>query len=251
MRTVPFLALAVLIGVLAVPASAQNPPEATPIPVRGTVERLQGHTLMLKSRDGQNMTVALAANFAVLGMAKKSSDDIVTGDYVTAIGVRGPTANAKMQAVEIRIYPETMRGSREGTAPSNVPPGGVTANGTVGKITKASDGLILGLTYRGGGADYIVGPDVPVLASVPGDPTLLRPGAAVYAMASRKPDGSMTATQLIAEKDGIKPPFYGRSRALHRQVRGGVWSPYRGLALCRRNPCCAMPRALMVRVATG
>src|SRR6266568_961440 len=184
MRTVRFLATAVLIGVLAVPASAQNPPEATPIPVRGTVERLQGHTLMLKSRDGQNMTVALAANFAVLGMAKKSSDDIVTGDYVTAIGVRGPTANAKMQAVEIRIYPETMRGSREGTAPSNVPPGGVTANGTVGKITKASDGLILGLTYRGGGADYIVGPDVPVLASVPGDPTLLRPGAAVYAMAS-------------------------------------------------------------------
>ncbi len=205
MRTVRLLATAVLVGLVVWPASAQNPPEATPTAVRGTVERLQGHTLMMRSRERQPLTIALAANFTVLGMAKKSPDDIVTGDYVTAVGVRGITA--KLQTVEIRIYPESMRGFREGTAPSTVPPGGVTASGTVGKITKASDGLILGLTYRGGGLDYIVGSDVPVSACVPGDPTLLKPGAAVYAMASKKPDGSMTATQLIAEKDGVKPPF--------------------------------------------
>jgi hypothetical protein len=138
-------------------------------------------------------------------MAKKDADDILTGDYVSAIGVRA--AVGKLQAVEIRVYPESMRGLHEGQGVANAPPGGVVTNATVAKITKASDGTVLALTFRGGGADYIAGADVPVLSYAPGSADLLKAGAAVYATGLKKPDGSLTASQLIAEKNGVKPPF--------------------------------------------
>ena len=72
MRPVPFITA----GLLALPILAQNPPEATTTQVRGTVERLDGRTLMLNSRDGQKVTIALAPNLTVLGMAKTSVDDV-------------------------------------------------------------------------------------------------------------------------------------------------------------------------------
>ena len=51
------------------------------------------------------------------------------------------------------------------------------------------------------------GPDVPILANAPGDMSLLKPGAAVFVIALKKPDGTVTAARLYAEKDGIKPPM--------------------------------------------
>src|SRR5438874_9107425 len=130
MRAVPFLTTAVFAGLLALPTVAQNPPEATTTQLRGTVERLEGRTLMLNSRDGQKLTIALAPNLTVLGMAKTSVDDVMTGDYVTAIGVAG--RGGKSQAVEIYVYPESLRGLRQGRALSNGRPGSLTTSGTVG-----------------------------------------------------------------------------------------------------------------------
>ncbi len=205
MRTLPLLAAAVFVGLLAGPASAQNPPAGMPTEMRGTVEALDGHTLSLRSRDGQRQAIALTPTFTVLGMAKKSVDDVLTGDYVTVIGRPAPAA--KMQAIEVRVYPESMRGLREGRAPANLAPGSVVTNATVASITKAADGQVLRLRVGGGGQNYSVGSDVPVLSCVRGDASLLKPGAAVYITALKRPDGSLTAAQLIAEKDGIKPPF--------------------------------------------
>jgi hypothetical protein len=53
----------------------------------------------------------------------------------------------------------------------------------------------------------IVGPDVPVLGYGPGDLTLLKPGVVVFIGALKKSDGSMTASRVTAEKDGVKPPM--------------------------------------------
>jgi hypothetical protein len=37
--------------------------------------------------------------------------------------------------------------------------------------------------------------------------SLLKSGAAVFVIAFKKPDGTVTAARLYAEKDGIKPPM--------------------------------------------
>ena len=69
-RTRSFLA-AVLITLFALPAVAQNPPAGTPARIRGTVDKLDGHTLTIKSRDGELVTVALADNFIVRAVVKR------------------------------------------------------------------------------------------------------------------------------------------------------------------------------------
>ena len=49
-----------------------------------------------------------------------------------------------------------------------------------------------------------VAPDTPVVTIIPGDRTLLKPGATVSVVAVQK-DSGLTATILTAEKDGVKP----------------------------------------------
>ena len=63
------------------------------------------------------------------------------------------------------------------------------------------------VTYNGGQSDYSVGPDVPVLAYVDADRTLLKPGAAVLIFAQKQSDGKLTTSRVTAEKNGVKPPM--------------------------------------------
>src|ERR1700730_5945549 len=86
-------------------------------------------------------------------------------------------------------------------------PDSVMTNATVGTVTKAAQGAVLHVTFTGGESEYSIGPDVPILANAPGDMSLLKPGAAVFVIALKNPDGTVTAARLYAEKDGIKPPM--------------------------------------------
>ena len=86
-------------------------------------------------------------------------------------------------------------------------PDSVMTNATVGTITQAPSGQVLHVTYKGGESELIVGPECPVLANADGDTSLLKPGAAVFVIALKKPDGTVTSARLYAEKDGIKPPM--------------------------------------------
>src|SRR5690348_10847504 len=54
-----------IIGLFVVPALAQTPPTSAPVWVRGTVEKLDGQNLTVKSRDGQSLAIALAPNIIV------------------------------------------------------------------------------------------------------------------------------------------------------------------------------------------
>src|SRR6202043_2684955 len=80
MRSKSFLT-AVFVAVLAMPAIAQNPPASPPARIRGTVEKLDGQVLTVKSRDGQPVTVTLAPNVTVAYLVKKSLADIKAGDF--------------------------------------------------------------------------------------------------------------------------------------------------------------------------
>jgi hypothetical protein len=202
----PFAIAVVLVALMSGPALAQTPaPEGTPTRVRATVEKLEGQNLTVKSRDGQNVTIVLAPNTTVVTLVKKSIADIKAGDYVASTGVKGP--DGKLHAVEVRIFPEEMRGGNEGQRPWDLMPDSLMTNATVGKIEQAPNGPVLHVTYKGGQSEYTVGPDVPVLAIGPGDMSLLKPGAAVFIGALKKPDGTLTASRITAEKDGVKPPM--------------------------------------------
>ena len=199
------IASAALIALAVGPALAQTPPAGTPTRIRGTVDKLDGQNLMVKSRDGQTVTIELAANVAVITLVKKSVADIKAGDYVASTGVKG--TDGKIHAVEVRIFPEAARGTGEGQYPWDLMPDSIMTNATVGKVDQAPQGPVLHVTFKGTESEYTVGPDVPVLANAPGDISLLKPGVAVFVIALKHEDGKLTSARLYAEKDGIKPPM--------------------------------------------
>ena len=205
MRSKSFLAF-VFLAALALPAAAQNPPEGTPTRIRGTVERLDGQTLLVKSRDGQSLSIALAPNFTVRGMAAKTVADIKPGDFVASTSVKDP--DGKLRAIEVHILPESLRGvAREGQFPWDLVPEGIMTNATAAQITSAPQGQVIKVTYKDGEAEVTIPPGIPIVGYVAGDPSLLKPGAAVFITAQKKADGSLTASAVTAEKDGVKPPM--------------------------------------------
>jgi hypothetical protein len=199
------IAIAALIALAVGPVLAQTPPAGTPTRIRGTVDKLDGQNLIVKSRDGQTLTIELAANVAVITLVKKSVADIKAGDYVASTGVKG--TDGKIHAVEVRIFPEAARGTGEGQYPWDLMPDSIMTNATVGKVDQAPQGPVLHVTFKGTESEYTVGPDVPVLANGPGDISLLKPGVAVFVIAVKHEDGKLTSARLYAEKDGIKPPM--------------------------------------------
>ena len=194
-----------LIALIAVPAIAQNAPEGTPTRVRGTVEKLDGQNLTVKSREGADLTIVLAPNFTVAAVVKKSLADIKTGDFVGAASTKG--TDGKLHALEVLIFPEALRGTAEGERAWDLTPDSLMTNATVAGIASAAQGQALKVTYKGGESEIIVAPNTPVVTFAPGDASLLKPGAAVFIGAIKKPDGSLTAARVNAEKDGVKPPM--------------------------------------------
>jgi hypothetical protein len=187
------------------PAAAQNAPEGTPTRIRGTVEKLDGQSLMVKSRDGQQLTIVLAPNFAVRYLVKKSLADVKSGDFVATTSTKG--TDGKNHSVELRIFPEAMRGLGEGQYAWDLMPDSLMTNATVTGIAGAPQGQTLKVTYKGGESEIVVGPDTPVFTYESGDASLLKPGAAVFLVALKKPDGTLAAQGVTAEKDGLRPPM--------------------------------------------
>jgi hypothetical protein len=196
---------AVFIALLAAPALAQSPSVGTTTRVVGTVDKLDGDKLVVDTRSGPAVTVVLADNATVFGVEKRTLADIKPGDFLASGGVKG--TDGKIHAVEVRIFPETLRGTGEGQRPWDVKPDGVMTNATVGTVSQSPEGGVIHVKYKEGESEYTVGPEVPILAYVAGDRSLLKPGAAIFTIAQKKPDGSLTTSRVTAEKNGVKPPM--------------------------------------------
>src|SRR4051794_21393118 len=102
---------ATLITLAAGPVLAQNPLDGTPTRIRGTVETLDGQNLMIKSREGQSLSIVLAPNVEIITLIKKTLADIKPGDFVASTGVKDK--DGKIHA-EVRIFPQaTPDGGRQ------------------------------------------------------------------------------------------------------------------------------------------
>lgn len=205
MRPISLIAGALCL-LLAAPALAQAP-EGTPVNIRGAVEQLDGRTLTLKSRDGQELRLALAPDFAVLGVLKARFADIKPGDFVGIAAA--PGKDGKLHAQEVLIFPEAARGTGEGHYSWDLRGKGDTmTNATVAGIVREAQRHVLHLTYQGGEQEITVSSRTPVVTFKPADLGLLKPGATVFIpRATKMPDGTIVAARAIAERNGVKPPM--------------------------------------------
>ncbi len=204
MRAAGFLAAA-FVAFFVLPALAQNAPVTPSVRIRGTVDKLDGHKLIVKLRDGKAATIDLPPDFTVVGVVKKSLADIKAGDYVASTSLKEP--DGRLKAVEVHIFPENMRGAPEGQFPWDLVPDSVMTNATVAQIISAPEGRVMKVTFKGKESEIIVPAGIPIVGYVPADASLLKPGAAIFIVARKQPDGSLTAARVTAEKSGVKPPM--------------------------------------------
>ena len=78
-RLVGAAILSAATAIASLPAFAQTAPT---IRVRGTIESLEGSSLVVKSRDGKSVPIALAEGWGVSGIKKAAMTDIKPGTFV-------------------------------------------------------------------------------------------------------------------------------------------------------------------------
>jgi hypothetical protein len=200
MRIVVAATLTAVVAVFS--ASAQQQTQR----VAGTIDKVDGKTLYIKSAGGP-VTLTLVDNALIVARVKASAADIKAGDYVASGGVPQPDGTQK--AVELRIFPESMRGNGDGHRPGwPGAPNGTMTNGAVGQTVTSVDGPVLTVKFRDGASEkkLIVGPNVPVSRLEITDRSELKPGAAVAAAAAAKqPDGTFTAARIDVGRGNVVP----------------------------------------------
>jgi outer membrane lipoprotein SlyB len=189
-------ALLAAVGVTSAPAQQT-------MRVRGTIEKVDGNKIVVKSDKGTEITLTLTANAKIVGVAKARLADIKSGDFVGSAAM--PQVDGSQKALEVHIFAESMRGTGEGHRPYTTP-GSTMTNGTVGDMVTATSGNTLTVKYKDGEKKIVVGPDVPVVRYVVADRSELKPGAHIVALnAVKKPDGSIEAPRINVGRDGLVP----------------------------------------------
>jgi hypothetical protein len=183
-------------------AQAQN------VRVRGTIEKVDGNTLVVKSRDGAELKLTLKNDVRIGGVVKASLAD-VKPDANVAITSR-PRPDGTFEAVELRIAPA---GQPFNSFHSDwdLMPNSFMTNGSLQTSISGVDGQVLTVKYKvQGKADQenkiVVTPKTTIATTVPGTKADLKPGLKVFvAGAPRLPDGSLDVAAIQVEKE-IPPP---------------------------------------------
>ena len=193
---------AFLIAVVSTAALAQAP---TPVRIRGTVEKLDGNQLTVKAREGQSLTVRMADNFAVVGIQKASIAEIATGKFIgtTTLGER----DGALVAEEVHIFPESMRGTGEGHYPWDLKPNSMMTNANVADVVSVASDRVLTVHYKGGEKKIRVTDSTVVVSYAPADKSLLVPGAPIFMVSQKQPDGTLTAARVNVGLKGQVPPM--------------------------------------------
>jgi hypothetical protein len=196
------LAGAALLGALA--ASSAWAQQGQSMRVRGTIEKVDGKTLLVKARDGAVLTLALADNAQVVGVVKASLADIKEGAFIGSGAM--PQADGSQKALEVHIFAESQRGTGEGHRPWDGAPSSTMTNGTVGATVTGVDGPTITVKYKDGEKKIVVPPGVPIVRYEIGSLSELKPGASITVVsATKQPDGTFSAARVNVGRDGVVP----------------------------------------------
>jgi len=173
----------------------------TPMRIRGTVTSLDGDVLSVKTRQGQDVKINLAPNFTVSAAKAVTLADFGSGAYVGSTAKKN--AAGQLVASEVHRLPPQ---APAGHTPWDTAPGDTMTNANVAKVVKSAGGNELTLEYKDGSQKILVPDGTPIVDFVPGDRSLLVPGATVFVGASVAADGKISAARVAVSKDGVKPP---------------------------------------------
>ncbi|MCZ3374815.1 hypothetical protein [Rhizobium sp. AG207R] len=173
--------------------------------VRGVVESLSGDTLMVKSREGKDVTIKLKSGWAVNGIVNASVTDIKPGDFVGIASV--PTDSGINGALEVLIFPAAMKGTGEGDYGWDLKPKSSMTNATVASAVTSVNGPTLSLTYKGGEKKISIPPGTPVVTFGKATKDDIKPGAGVIINGMTDGDNTVESDRVVVGINGVIPPM--------------------------------------------
>jgi hypothetical protein len=186
---------------LALPAAAQET-----VRIRGTIEKVDGPVYVVKNRDGAELRLTVTDPQLYVAIVKSTMADIKPGQFVGATGVTQPDGSQK--AIEVHIFPESMRGTGEGHYDWDLKPNTKMTNANVEQTVAGVEGPVLSVKYKDGEKKVLVTPETSVVTYVIGDKNDLKPGTKIFVGAAKKQaDGTVQTPRVTYGKDGLTPPM--------------------------------------------
>ena len=172
--------------------------------MRGQIVSVDAGSMVMTSRTGDTVRLVLSPDVLITEIAPIAVSAIKPGAFIGTAAVT--QADGTLKALEVQVFPESMRGVGEGHRPWDLAPNSTMTNGTVGDL-KVADGRTLTLTYKGGEQHVFVPPSAPVITFYPGSRSLLQPNAQVIVSAAQDAHGDLIAQRIGVGKNGMAPPM--------------------------------------------
>ncbi len=198
---------AVVAAVALIAGSSASAQQAKPVHLRGTIEKVDGNVLSIKTNSGDATTLKLADNPRITAMTKAQLSDIKEGSFIGVTAMPQPDGSQK--AIGLHIFMDAQRGVVPSAfIPWDREPGSTMTNADVASKVESVDGQTLMVKYKDGEKKVIVPPTTPVVRYNPGSKDDLKPGAKFFIVAATKQgDGSYTAPAINVGRDGVAPPM--------------------------------------------
>lgn len=203
--------------------------------VRGTVSALNGESMTVHPTTGPDVSVLLSSDTKYLRVEKSSLDHVEQGSY---IGTATKEVGSMLVALEVVIFPPSMKGTGDGhygwdkipdtttsgggttsstmtngnvasVAPAASQPAGVNSTMTNGSVTAASSdkgAKQLTVAYKGGEQKILVPPTAPIVTFKPGAVSEVKKGSVVFVNAT-KDNGKVMANAVAVGSEGVNPPM--------------------------------------------
>jgi hypothetical protein len=191
---------------LALMGAASSASAEDTVRIRGTIESVDGPVYLIKNRDGAELKLTVTDNPLFVAIVKSTMADIKPGMFVGATGMT--QADGSQKAIEVHIFPESMRGTGEGHYDWDLKPNTKMTNANVEQTVAGVDGQLLSVKYKDGEKKLLVTPETAVVTYVTGSKDDLKPGIKVFVGAAKKlPDGTLQTPRITYGKDGLTPPM--------------------------------------------
>ncbi len=220
-----------LLAISALSASAMAAPQ--PQRVRGTVASIDSGRLVVHSAAGADVAMTIGSETKYAAVVKADLSMVEPGSY---IGTATKETAAGLVALEVVVFPPSMRGAGEGhyawdklldttrpgtdsvasrmtngtiesaSAASTEPVASQMTNGTVAAAANASEAKQIKVSYKGGAQTIVLPPSAPIVTLRPAEMAAVKPGDAVFVAATAE-GGEVTARFVAFGTDGVPPPM--------------------------------------------
>ena len=228
----PKRTLGLMIAAAALASSAALAAAAMPERLRGIIASATADSVTLNTSADKPVTIALTGNTTYLQVKKASLDKVEKGSF---IGTATKDVGGTQVALEVVVFPPSMRGAGEGhyawdkipdttlswgaQTSSSMTNGNVSAvstsmatvnstmtNGDVAASQSQGGVTHLVVTYKGGQQNVLVPPTAPIVTFRPGTKALVAKGNDVFIKATQT-GSSLAANAVAVGVDGVKPPM--------------------------------------------